>query len=72
MQKLKEIKKDKLIIFDLDDTLIQSEGKIKVVEKETNKIIKELTPSEFNYYQGIDSKYYLDFELDRMFMRSGS
>jgi hypothetical protein len=62
MQKLKEIKKDKLIIFDLDDTLIQSEGKIKVIEKETKKIIKELTPSEFNYYQGIDPKYYLDFD----------
>jgi len=62
MQKLKDIKKDKLIIFDLDDTLIKSEGKIKIVDKESKKIIRELTPSEFNHYQGIDSRYYLDFE----------
>lgn len=41
---------NKLFIFDLDDTLIVSDAKIKVLDGTTGKIIKELTPAEYNYY----------------------
>jgi len=41
---------DKLFIFDLDDTLIVSDAKIKVLDKITGNVIKELTPSEYNYF----------------------
>ena len=61
MWKLKEIKKDKLVIFDLDDTLIKTDAKIKIISKRSGKIIKELTPSEFNSYAN-KSFHHLDFE----------
>ena len=47
---IKGKKSDKLAIFDLDDTLIISAAKIKVLNPKNGKIIKELTPAEFNYY----------------------
>ena len=49
--KLKDIKKDRLVIFDLDDTLIRTEAKIKILHPKTKKVIKELTPSEFNTFE---------------------
>jgi FMN phosphatase YigB (HAD superfamily) len=41
---------EKLAIFDLDDTLIISAAKIKVLNPKNGQIIKELTPAEFNHY----------------------
>lgn len=49
--KLKDIKKDRLIIFDLDDTLIKTDAKIKVLNHRTKKIICELTPEQFNRFE---------------------
>jgi hydroxymethylpyrimidine pyrophosphatase-like HAD family hydrolase len=62
MWKLKEIKKDKLVIFDLDDTLIKTDAKIKIVDSKTGKILQELTPSEFNFYSNKISNYFLNFD----------
>lgn len=62
MWKLKEIKKNRLVIFDLDDTLIKTDAKIKIVSRKTGKILKELTPSEFNFYSGKISNHHLNFD----------
>ena len=47
---IKGKRSNRLAIFDLDDTLIISAAKIKVLNPKTGKILKELTPAEFNYY----------------------
>jgi hydroxymethylpyrimidine pyrophosphatase-like HAD family hydrolase len=62
MWKLKEIKKNKLVIFDLDDTLIKTDAKIKIISKKTGKVIKELTPAEFNFYSNKISNHFLNFD----------
>jgi len=62
MWKLKEIKKDKLVIFDLDDTLIKTDAKIKIVDSNTGEILQELTPSEFNFYSSKISNHFLNFD----------
>lgn len=41
---------NRLIVFDLDDTLIISSAKIKVLDSKNQKVILELTPAEFNHY----------------------
>jgi hydroxymethylpyrimidine pyrophosphatase-like HAD family hydrolase len=41
----------RLVMFDLDDTLIISSAKIKVLDPKTQKVIKELTPAEFNFFK---------------------
>lgn len=58
---LKGENKTRLIVFDLDDTLVKTEAKIKVVSRKTGKILKELTPEEFNFYVNHPSKF-LDFD----------
>ena len=40
----------KIIVFDLDDTLVITDAKIKVCDKKGNKCF-ELTPEEFNEYE---------------------
>lgn len=40
----------KINVFDLDDTLIISRSKIKVLDVNTGEVIKELTPQEFNSF----------------------
>jgi len=50
-----------LVIFDLDDTLVVSDAKIKVVDPKSGQIIKELTPAEFNTYEK-KPKHVLSFE----------
>lgn len=57
---IKGKKSDKLIIFDLDDTLIISAAKIKVLDPKTQKVLLELTPAEFNHYSH-DPKHTLSF-----------
>jgi hypothetical protein len=49
--KLKNIKKNKLVIFDLDDTLVKTDAKTKIVDPKTGKVIRELTPEEFNKFK---------------------
>lgn len=61
MLKLKEIKKDRLVIFDLDDTLVKTDAKIKIVHRRSKKIIMELTPQEFNNLENVSS-HMLDFD----------
>jgi len=35
---------NRLVIFDLDDTLVKTDAKIKIVDRRTGKILKEMTP----------------------------
>ena len=53
---------EKLAIFDLDDTLIISAAKIQVLNPKNGKVLKELTPAEFNYYTHDDPKHTLSFD----------
>ena len=46
----KRNKKRKIILFDIDDTLIKSKAKIYVLNKD-NKVIKKLTPAQYNIYK---------------------
>lgn len=48
MFKIKGIESDKIIIFDLDDTLVKTDAKIKILDSKTHRVIRELTPEEFN------------------------
>ena len=49
-QKLFESKYDKINIFDVDDTLVVTDSKIKVTDNKNGKVY-ELTPKEFNEYE---------------------
>lgn len=40
-----------LAVFDLDDTLILSTAKIQVLDSKTHKVIKTLSPAEFNFFK---------------------
>lgn len=53
---------NKLVIFDLDDTLVKTDAKIKIVDRHTGKEIKEMTPEEFNSFEGNSKKYVLNFD----------
>jgi len=48
---IKGKKSEKLAVFDLDDTIIVSDAKIKVLDRRTGKELKSLTPAEFNYFK---------------------
>ena len=64
---------DKLIIFDLDDTLIISAAKIKVLDPKTRKVLKEMTPAEFNHYvhkSGSGTLSLSDFESAEVLRKS--
>ena len=47
---IKGTSKGTLAVFDLDDTLIFSSAKIQVLNRK-GKVIKLLTPAEFNFFQ---------------------
>ena len=65
--KLKDIRKNRLIIFDLDDCLVKTDAKIKIINPKTREVIKELTPEEFNYFTN-HSDYVLNFDdFENMF-----
>lgn len=53
---------NRLVIFDLDDTLIRTEAKIKLVDRKTGKIVKEMTPQEFNSFESKSKKHILNYE----------
>lgn len=61
-------KTKKVAIFDLDDTLIFSEAKIKIHDAETNSVIVSLTPSQFNYHVKGHGQYmsFDDFECEKI------
>ena len=59
--KIKGTKVGRLAVFDLDDTLIISSAKIQVLSKK-GKVIKSLTPAEFNFFQMDPKKHTLSFD----------
>lgn len=59
--KLKNIKGDRLVIFDLDDTLVKTDAKIKIIHHKSHKVLKELTPNQFNSFKN-KSGHILDFD----------
>lgn len=63
---IKKIKK--LIVFDLDDTLIYSDAKIQIYDSETNQIVSSLSPSQFNYHVKGQNQYmtFNDFECEKI------
>ena len=61
MKKLKDIKGNKLVIFDLDDTIIKTDAKIKIIDRKTGVIIRELSPKDFNLFK-TKSTHILDFD----------
>jgi len=50
-----------ICIFDLDDTLVKTDAKIKVYQKETGDLLQSMTPEEFNSYVNLHG-HVLDFE----------
>ena len=54
-------KSETLVIFDLDDTLVITDAKIKLVDPKTSKIVKSLTPEQFNDFKD-KGKYIMNFE----------
>ena len=56
-------KTEKIVLFDLDDTLIKSKAKIYVLN-EQNKVIKKLTPAQYNYYKCKDGEHFNYDEFD--------
>ena len=59
--------KKKIILFDIDDTLIKSNAKIYVLNRD-NKIIKKLTPAQYNHYikKDDESFAYDDFDNEEI------
>lgn len=55
---------DRILLFDVDDTLIHSNAKISVIKD--GKEIKKLTPAEFNYYK-LGTGESFDFEEFRSY-----
>lgn len=53
--------KKTICIFDLDDTLVKTDAKIKVYQKETGDLLQSMTPEEFNGYVNLNG-HILDFE----------
>jgi hydroxymethylpyrimidine pyrophosphatase-like HAD family hydrolase len=58
---IKGVQPERLVIFDLDDTLIISDAKIKVLDPKNQNVIAELTPAEFNFFKP-SKKSVLSFE----------
>lgn len=40
-----------MVIFDLDDTLVKTEAKVRIISHKTKKVIAELTPKDFNSFK---------------------
>ena len=57
------VKTDKIILFDIDDTLIKSKAKIYVLNNE-NKVIKKLTPEMYNTYVRKEGEHFSYDEFD--------
>ena len=55
------MKENTICVFDLDDTLVKTDAKIKVIQKDTGDLLQALTPSEFNGFVNLHG-HLLDFE----------
>lgn len=66
------MKGKKIAIFDLDDTLIFSEAKIKIHDSLSNEVIASLTPSQFNYHVKNQGQYlsFGDFHCEKILENS--
>lgn len=64
---------NKLVIFDLDDTLVKTDAKIKIVDRKTGKVIKEMTPQDFNTFESKSKRQVLNFDdfLNPEILRQG-
>ena len=62
----------KIIVFDLDDTLISSDAKIKVFDSHTNDMVSSLSPMQFNYHIKQHNQYlsFDDFDCEKILGRS--
>ena len=62
----------KIVIFDLDDTLITSDAKIKVFDSTTNSMVSALSPMQFNYHITHHNQYlsFDDFDCEKILGRS--
>lgn len=61
---LKGESKDRIVVFDLDDTLIKTDARIKVVSRKTGKVLRDLSPEEFNRYVEKPSRFLVFDEFD--------
>lgn len=59
--------KNKIVLFDIDDTLIKSKAKIYVLD-ENNRVVKKLTPAQYNTYNKKDGEHfsYIDFNNEEI------
>lgn len=66
------MKNKKIVIFDLDDTLISSDAKINIFDCETNDLLHSLTPSQFNYHVRGSAQYcnFDDFDCEKILGKS--
>ena len=55
---------DRILLFDVDDTLLKSNAKISVIKD--GEVIKKLTPAEFNFYK-LKAGESFDFEEFRSY-----
>jgi hydroxymethylpyrimidine pyrophosphatase-like HAD family hydrolase len=62
----------KIAIFDLDDTLIHSDAKIRVFNSESNEMVSSLSPTQFNYHIPGQTQYFSfeDFDCEKILGRS--
>lgn len=59
--KVKGTDQAKIIIFDLDDTLVKTDAKVRILHAKTHEVLKELTPEQFNNF--VKKKHHvLDYE----------
>lgn len=56
-------KTEKIVLFDIDDTLIKSKAKINVLDA-NNKLIKKLTPAQYNHYIRKDGEHFAYDDFD--------
>lgn len=66
------MKDKRIIIFDLDDTLIHSDAKIRVFNSTSNEMVSALSPTQFNYHVPGQSQYFSfeDFDCEKILGRS--
>jgi hydroxymethylpyrimidine pyrophosphatase-like HAD family hydrolase len=51
MFKIQGKESEKILVFDLDDTLVRTDAKIKILNRKTKEVLRELTPQEFNQFE---------------------
>ena len=54
---------EKIILFDIDDTLIKSKAKIYVLD-EQNNLVRKLTPAQYNHYKRKEGEHFNYDEFD--------